>query len=76
MSKYVPDFNLYQKVTVTEIRRYVEGEKLPAEINIADYYLKKGSPKTGDMICRNRNNHDDMWLIDEDYFKTHYMQVT
>jgi hypothetical protein len=66
-------FKTYQKTTITEIRPYEEGEKLPENINIGDYYLMHGSPKVGDMICRNRSNHDDIWLIDHAYFTRHYV---
>jgi hypothetical protein len=35
---------------------------------------KKGSPKIGDMIARNADNHRDQWLISEEYFKTNFEQ--
>lgn len=31
-----------------------------------------GSPKTGDYIGRNPNNHNDMWLIAKAYFNQYY----
>lgn len=68
-------FKTYQKITITEIRPYEEGEVLPDNINIGNYYLMHGSPKAGDMICRNRSNHDDVWLIDQEYFKKHYVHI-
>lgn len=69
------EFKLYQKVTVTEIRPYEEDEGLPEGVGIADYYLQRGSPKAGDMICRNRDNYEDVWLVDKEYFYKHYRKV-
>lgn len=31
-----------------------------------------GSPKEGDMIARNPNNHDDMWLVAKKYFEDNF----
>jgi len=42
------------------------------KISIADEDTKNGSPKTGDMVARNPDNHADMWLINSDYFSKHY----
>lgn len=67
-------FSLYQKITVTEIRPYVVGEDVSG-VNIADYYLSNGSPKKGDMICRNRSNPKDVWLVDKKYFSKHYAKI-
>lgn len=47
-------------------------------VSISDTDLKKGSPKIGDMIARNPINHNDQWLIAEQYFKDnfeHYNQA-
>jgi len=68
-------FKTYQKITITEIRPYEKGEILSDDVNIAGYLLMHGSPKVGDMICRNTSNPNDVWMIDQDYFKKHYVRV-
>ena len=31
-----------------------------------------GSPKDGNMIARNPNNHDDLWLVYKEFFEENY----
>lgn len=40
-------------------------------ISIADD--KNGSPKLGDMIARNPDDHSDQWLVSEEYFKNNFV---
>lgn len=42
------------------------------KISISDVDLKNGSPKIGDMIARNPVNHNDQWLVAEQYFKDNF----
>jgi hypothetical protein len=44
-------------------------------VSIADADRLAGSPKEGDMICRNPDNYEDQWLVAADYFRKHYRQV-
>ena len=37
-------------------------------VSISNVDLENGSPKEGDMIARNPNNHDDKWLVAKQYF--------
>lgn len=41
-------------------------------ISISEQDIKNGSPQEGDMIARNPNNHNDKWLVAEDYFKENF----
>ena len=41
-------------------------------VSISSEDMEALSPKEGDMIARNPVNHDDMWLISEDYFKANF----
>lgn len=43
------------------------------ELSISEFDLKNGSPKIGDMIARNPNNHNDQWLISEKYYRENYL---
>ena len=70
-----PVFKEYTKTNPVEMRPYVENEALPVGITISAADVRKGSPKVGDMIVRNRENHNDKWLIPEDYFTANYTEV-
>ena len=41
-------------------------------VSISQEDLKNGSPKIGDMIARNPKNHNDQWLVAEQYFKDNF----
>lgn len=57
----------YRRTNIAEMREYNPGETL---INISVSFVDKqnNSPKLGDMIARNPINHDDQWLVAEQYF--------
>jgi hypothetical protein len=42
------------------------------KISISDVDLQNGSPKIGDMVARNPTNHQDQWLVAEQYFKDNF----
>jgi len=44
-------------------------------ISISDEDIENGSPKIGDMIARNSKNHNDKWLVAEEYFKNNFKEV-
>jgi len=69
------EFKKYSKIGVTEIRPYLEGEQLLKNVVISEERRKKGSPKQGDMICRDPNNTKDVWLITEAYFNSNYEEI-
>ena len=41
-------------------------------VSVSDADSENGSPKPGDMIARNPENHDDRWLVAADYFATNF----
>lgn len=61
------DFRHYKRKGLTEARPYIPGEDMTG-ISIAPVDAEKGSPKPGDMIARNPDNHADQWLVAEAYF--------
>ena len=62
------EFKQYRRrQKVSELRPYVEGEDLEG-VSISAPDRDHGSPKPGDMIARNPKNHDDKWLMAEEYF--------
>jgi hypothetical protein len=68
------EFKSYRKSQLSEARPYIPNETL-ARVSVSPADIDNGSPKEGDMIFRNPNNHDDMWLVAEDYFKSNYEPV-
>lgn len=51
------------------MRPFETGEVLDIrEVSISPEDLKNGSPRVGDMIARNPQNHADQWLVAEKYF--------
>ena len=63
------EFKQYRRKSISEMRPYVEGEKLDSKISISEADLKAGSPKLGDMIARNPKNNNDQWLVSKAYFE-------
>jgi hypothetical protein len=44
------------------------------KVSISQVDLNNGSPKIGDMIARNPKNHNDQWLVAEQYFKDNFKE--
>ncbi|MDV3555231.1 hypothetical protein CMU75_09010 [Elizabethkingia anophelis] len=80
-------FKKYRRKQIAELREVAEHDiycfktygKLQYEstglISISDFDLKNGSPKIGDMIARNPEDHKDQWLVAEQYFKDNFEEV-
>lgn len=67
-------FKEYRKVKNAELRPYVKGE-LNDVFYINNEDLKNGSPKEGDMIARNPNDHDHKWLVTSKDFLKSYEEI-
>lgn len=67
-------FKKYRRVQTAELRPYVPGEDV-SKISISGADIGNGSPKEGDMIARNPKNHEDQWLVAEQYFKDNFEPV-
>lgn len=62
-------FKKYKRKGLSEMRPFETGEVLDIrEVSISPEDLKNGSPRVGDMIARNPQNHADQWLVAEKYF--------
>jgi len=44
-------------------------------VSVSDTDKANGSPKIGDMTARNPKNHNDMWLVAEQYFKDNFEEI-
>ena len=77
-------FKQYRRTQITEMRPITAGEcrgyhtSYPylmsdnVEVSISKKDKKAGSPKLGDMIARNPKNHNDQWLVAEQYFNDNF----
>lgn len=64
------EFKKYKRKSISEMRPYVEGENVNFQgISVSEADRLAGSPKEGDMIARNPQNHDDQWLVAKKYFQ-------
>jgi len=54
--------------------KYAEGEVLNPAILVSEYDRINGSPKLGDMIARDSDNHEEQWLVDKDYFERNFKE--
>ena len=81
------EFRKYKRTNVAEmtpvtdemIVRFIRKKSLVisgVKVSISDPDLEHGSPKLGDMIARNPNNHEDMWLVSKEYFNENFEEVT
>lgn len=68
------EFKKYNRIQIAELRPYIEGEDL-TNIDVSTIDKKNGSPKSGDMIARNPDNHSDKWLISKEYFEKNFKLV-
>lgn len=80
------EFKQYKRTQIAEMRPVTEQDirdfnfdKNPHSlrdtefrVSISDADKAKGSPKIGDMIARNPKNHNDQWLVAEQYFKDNF----
>jgi hypothetical protein len=66
------EFKAYKRIGEANARPYRPGEALSDRVSISPADQEAGSPKAGDMIARNPDNHDDQWLIAGDYFAKNF----
>lgn len=65
----------YKRRGRVQARPYVLGESLDG-VSVSAEDREMGSPKAGDMVCRNRQNHRDQWLVNESVFEQNYEAET
>ena len=69
-------FKQYRRTNIAEMRPVTpyeyEEDTLNANISISEADRLNGSPKQGDMIARNPENHNDQWLVAKQYFKDNF----
>lgn len=78
-------FKQYKKTQIAEMRpitqqdihnynndRFHSLRDAEFRVSISDFDKANGSPKIGDMVARNPENHNDQWLVAEKYFKENF----
>ena len=71
-------FRQYKRKAIAEMRPVEDYECNGAYtfpnpgVSISKVDLDNGSPKPGDMIARNPENHNDQWLVAADYFAANF----
>lgn len=80
-------FKEYKRTQIAEMREVTESDVIlfnnhgflhisecpfGNNVSISDSDLLNGSPKIGDMIARNPKNHNDQWLVAEQYFNDNF----
>ena len=80
------EFKQYKRTQIAEMRPVTEQDirdfnfdKTPHSLRDTEFKVSisnadkaNGSPKIGDMIARNPKNHNDQWLVAEQYFKDNF----
>lgn len=83
------EFKQYRRTQIAEMRpvtdadiRAFEQDKYPHSmrdtefrVSISDADKANGSPKIGDMIARNPKNHNDQWLVAQQYFSDNFEPI-
>lgn len=85
------EFSKYRRTQIAEMRTvtdsdvkgynthagelFVMNKNIVVKVSISVEDLSNGSPKIGDMIARNPDNHKDQWLVEEQYFKDNFESI-
>jgi len=67
-------FEQHRRKQISELRPFEEGEVLEG-VSISQVDKDAGSPKVGDMIARNPNNHKDQWLVAKQYYEDNFEKI-
>jgi hypothetical protein len=68
------EFKQYRRKQIAELRPYLPADDLSG-VSISAPDKAAGSPKHGDMIARNPQNHSDQWLVAAKYFADNFEPV-
>ncbi len=68
------EFKQYRRRQIAELRPWAPGDDL-SSVSVSAADREAGSPKAGDMIARNPNNHADQWLVASKYFADNFEPI-
>jgi len=66
-------FEKFERKAIAEMYQWKDGYSIDG-ISVPEEDAKTGSPKEGDMIARNPENHKDLWLVGKDYFEANFVK--
>lgn len=73
------EFRQFKRTQIAEMHEYnpnnIYSEDFMSKLSISEVDKNNGSPKLGDMISRNPKNHNDIWLVAEQYFKDNFEPI-
>ena len=73
------EFRQFKRTQIAEMHEYnpnnMYSEDFMSKFSIGEVDKNNGSPKLGDMIARNPKNHNDIWLVAEQYFKDNFEPI-
>lgn len=67
-------FKQYTRTNIAEMAEWTPEVDM-TDVSVSAEDKRAGSPKPGDMIARNPENHDDKWLVNADYFSANFAEV-
>src|SRR5690554_2261658 len=68
------EYKQYRRKQIAELADWSPDTDMTG-VSISDADLKNGSPKAGDKISRYPKNHQDRWLVANDYFNDNFEQA-
>jgi hypothetical protein len=68
------EYKKYRRNNIAEMADWVPDFDM-ANVSISQADLNSGSPKLGDKIARNPNDHEDRWLVAERYFLENFEMI-
>jgi hypothetical protein len=67
----IPVFKKYRRKQIAEMADWEPGFDMTG-MSVSEVDARSGSPKSGDKIARNPNNHADKWLVTAAYFAENF----
>lgn len=71
-------FKKYRKRNIAEMHKCNPNDMYLKEVmdrvSVSKADLKNGSPKEGDMIAINLENHNELWLVGKNCFKQNFKE--
>jgi len=68
------EYKQYRRKQIAELADWTPNIDMSG-VSISEADVKGGSPKLGDKIARNPKNHNDRWLVAQQYFKDNFEPV-
>ena len=68
-------YRKYKRTAIAEMAEWTPEFDMTG-VSIGNTDVDHGSPKAGDMIARNPEDHDDRWLVAAEYFAVNFEPTT